>query len=192
MAGPSRHPTSEASGGLSKCEVRSVKSETNHLTSAVWREPTGPSQLPTKPRLVPPPSQPEFDFDRGDRLALLDALPLASGSVHDGRASVRVSGATAKSVLRAIEAHGRTTGQCWASATTIGAEINRSERTVRRAIGYLESIEMLIIDRAAGKSPRCRINWGEISLKTNSKFQVSSSKFQVKQPSHAASHKPTT
>ncbi len=94
MAGPSRHPTSEASGGLWKCEVRSVKSETNHLTSAVWREPTGPSQLPTKPRLVPPPSQPEFDFDRGDRLALLDALPLASGSVHDGRASVRVSGET--------------------------------------------------------------------------------------------------
>lgn len=100
---------------------------------------------------------------------MLDALPLASGETGDGRASVRVSGATAKSVLRAIEAHGRTTGQCWASATTIGAEINRSERTVRRAIGYLESIEMLIVDRSAGKSPRCRINWGELSLRAASR-----------------------
>ena len=108
--------------------------------------------------------QQPIDFDRGDRLALLDALPVESGETRDGKVTVRVSGGTALSVLRAIEAHARTTGQSWASAEYIGEEIRRSERTVRRAIKYLEGLQFLIVHRAKGKSHSCHINWGEISL----------------------------
>jgi hypothetical protein len=113
----------------------------------------------------PARGQNEFDFDRGERLALLDALQVPSGKTKDGKASVQVSGATALSVLRAIEAHGRHTGQCWASSVTIAREIGRSDRTVRRAIHYLEQLQFLLVDRSPGKSMRCRMDWGEISLK---------------------------
>lgn len=134
--------------------------------------------------MKPSQGQAEFDFDRGDRLALLDALPIASGEIADGRAVVRVSGATAKSVLRAIESHARRTGQSWAGAVCIGREINRAERTVRRAIRYLESLEFLIVECRPGMSSRCRINWGEISLKASSTVRVSGSRIQVASPAN--------
>jgi hypothetical protein len=121
--------------------------------------------------------QAEFDFvagdARGERLALLDAVPIESGEVDDGLSTVKVSAATARSVLRAIEAHTRKSGRCWASSATIGHEISRHERTVRRAIRLLESMQFVVVDHQQGKSAVCRVNWGEISVKTRLPRKVS-------------------
>lgn len=102
-------------------------------------------------------NQTEFDFVRGDQLALIDALAIEGGK--------QVSGATAKSVLRAIDAHARTTRKCWAAAATIGAEVNRHERTVRRALRYLELIHLVVIKDQPGRPLMVAINWGELSLR---------------------------
>jgi len=99
--------------------------------------------------------QQKFDFDRAARLALLDDVPIDTAQ--------GVSGATARSVLRAIETHARGGRGCWASAKTIGEEIGRHERTVRRAISYLAGMHWLHLDQRPGRSLRCRIDWGTIS-----------------------------
>ncbi|QDV67677.1 hypothetical protein Poly24_13790 [Rosistilla carotiformis] len=111
--------------------------------------------------------QQTIDFTRGDQLGLLKSLPIKSADVGDGKAAARVSSRMALSVLRAIDDYCGKSGRCWASAATIGADINCSERSVRRAIRLLESEQLIVIEHRHGRSPIMVINWGEISLRVS-------------------------
>lgn len=109
-------------------------------------------------------TQQQIDFDRGDQLGLLDAAEIPSISVRDGRTKVRVSGATSRSVLRAIDSFGRG-GTAWPSIETLGRTVGRNERTVRRAVTALVEMQLVIVEPAIGRANRYRINWGELSLR---------------------------
>lgn len=109
--------------------------------------------------------QPEFDFDRADQLALLDSVPIKSGHVTEGkRMDVPVKGSTALNVLRRIDAYSRKLGFSWVGAERLAHQTGLSSRTIRRAIKLLSQYEYLIVESPNGKTLRCRINWGELSL----------------------------
>ena len=109
-------------------------------------------------------TQKQFDFDRGDQLGLLDAVPITSMDVPEGKSTQRVSGATIRSVLRAIDSFCRGDRVGWPSDATLGKVISRSERQVRRAVKALEKLNFVVVESPPGKPRRFRINWGEISL----------------------------
>jgi hypothetical protein len=97
------------------------------------------------------------DRIRGEQLALLRGLQLQT--VEQDKA--KVTGATLKSVLRAIDDHARDDSTCWASTGTIAKETCLSDRTVRRAIRALENLGYIY------SSGRCQGNAGEILIDWN-------------------------
>lgn len=121
--------------------------------------------MKTKPSSA---NQPEFDFDRADQLALLDSVPIQSGKITEGkRTDVPVKGATALNVLRRIDAYSRKLGFSWVGAERLADQTGLSSRTIRRAIKLLSQYEYLIVESPNGKTLRCRINWGELSLQVS-------------------------
>ncbi|MEQ1828049.1 MAG: hypothetical protein ABL921_18960 [Pirellula sp.] len=131
-------------------------------------------------------SQKLFDFSRGDQLGLLDAI-----EIPDAR---EISGATAKSVLRAIDGFG---ARCFAASATIAATVHRSVRTVKRALSRLEALGLVVPDdrkrrfNANLSATVCRrIDWTEVELQVRrQQRQGTSSPSTVSASSHGVSPK---
>lgn len=108
--------------------------------------------------------QQELDFPRGEQLALLRAavLPATVRTKHGG-----VRGSLLKSVLKAIDDHGRGR-QCYVKAETLKIEVGCSLAQVKRAIEALESMSLICRERKrTPKGPSCnhyRIVWNELAL----------------------------
>ena len=103
--------------------------------------------------------QQQIDFTRGNQLGLLKAL-----AIPDAR---EIKGATAKSVLRAIDDIGT---RCYAAATTLAKHTGLGDRTVKRALRRLEELGFVIPDDRKRKNPNGTvtltrvIDWTEIDL----------------------------
>lgn len=108
--------------------------------------------------------QQELDFPRGEQLALLRAavLPATVRTKHGG-----VRGSLLKSVLKAIDDHGRGR-QCYVKAKTLAIEVGCSLPHIKRAIEALESMSLICRERKrTPKGPPCNhywIVWNELAL----------------------------
>ncbi len=90
--------------------------------------------------------------ERGRRLSALRALQIATIAVN----GARVSGASAKAVLRTIDDHGEA---CWASIETIARETCLDPRTTRRCIQGLASEGLITVTDKPGATKTIVVNW---------------------------------
>jgi hypothetical protein len=105
--------------------------------------------------------QQSIDFTRGEQLALIAGAKIPTPS---GRG---VSPSSVKFVLRTIDDFARG-GKCWASQETIASRTDMSDRTVRRALGILEDLSLICVERYRGHDGKSRnhytIVWSELAL----------------------------
>ena len=113
----------------------------------------------------PAPGQAEIQWHRAEQLAILRDARLPSCTGSDGK---RVSGATLKAVLRAIDDYGRGS-EAYPAVATIAAAANCGQRTVKRAIQVLSGqLGLLIVSRRRNRhgisSNHYRIVWSDLGL----------------------------
>lgn len=99
--------------------------------------------------------QQTFDWTRADQLGLLDRweCPRIKG----------VSGIVLKSVLKAIDTHGRGR-EAWPSEATLAVVAGSSVRTVKRAVKALEQLSLIVIERRGPQTVNhYRIVWTELA-----------------------------
>ncbi len=114
--------------------------------------------------------QATFDFNRGDKLGLLDDLciPDAPG----------IRGSTAKTVLRVIDGFGE---RCFASSSTMMSRTSLTLRTIKRALHRLEELGMIVPDERKRMNPNGsvtkvrRIDWTVMAARVDSQMRGTSS-----------------
>lgn len=111
--------------------------------------------------------QTQFDFSRGEQLALLREAVLPDCHVSEGARSIAVKADGSKAVLRVIDDYAGKSGVCWASAATIARAANMSLRKCSRCLAVLEH-QLGLITRdendGGGAVIHRRIVWSELAL----------------------------
>ena len=104
-------------------------------------------------------TQAELNFTRAEQLNILRRLP----SVLDTDSN-EVSKRSIVAVLRAIDEYANSgTGWCWASTVTIAGFAMVSERTVRRAMRWLDNAGLITCKiRGNGMTKMTKIIWGNM------------------------------
>jgi hypothetical protein len=104
--------------------------------------------------------QQEIDFTRSEQLSILRRLP---SSLPDDTG--KISKRTLLAVLRSIDEYANSSsGWCWASQETLASYCCVSEKTVRRAVKWLDTAGLLISkQRGNGLTNLMKVVWGNLS-----------------------------